>query len=107
MPRTVNVKAIKNLTILGTGTQSNIFDRGIHKFFKKYTYDRIGISMSLKDDQFVLRGLERRGDQELFVKGRLPFPINVVNMQPGEPISFQDMIDRVQNLDVSTVTIGR
>jgi hypothetical protein len=105
--RTVNVKAIQNLTILGTGASPSIFDRGIHRFFDKYTYSRIGIAMTLKDDVFVLRGLERRGDQELFVKGRLPFPINVVNAQPGTPISFQDMIERVRNLDVSAATVGK
>jgi len=105
--RTVNVKAIQNLTILGTGTRPSIFDRGIHRFFDKYTYSRIGIAMTLKDDLFTLRGLERRGDQELFVKGRLPFPINVVNAQPGAPISFQDMIERVRNLDVSAATVGK
>ena len=63
--------------------------------------------MSLKDDEFILRGLERHGGQELFVKGRLPFPINVVNMQPGAPISFQDMLERVRSLDVSAATIQR
>jgi len=103
--RSVNVKAIKNLTILGTGTQPSIFDRGIHRFFDTYTYSRIGIAMTLKDDVFMLRGLERRGEQELFVKGRLPFPINVVNAQPGAPISFQDMLERVRNLDVTAATV--
>jgi hypothetical protein len=105
--RTVNVKAIQNLTVLGTGTRPSIFDRGIHRFFDKYTYSRVGIAMTLKDDVFVLRGLERRGEQELFVKGRLPFPINVVNAQPGAPISFQDMLERVKNLDVTAATVQK
>lgn len=105
--RTVNVKAIKNLTILGTGTSTNIFDRGIQKFFDKYTYSRIGVQVTLQDDQMILRGLERSGDRELFVKGRLPFPINVVNAQPGVAVSFQDMVERLKSLDLGSVKVEK
>lgn len=107
VPRTINVKAIKNLTILGTGTSSNVFDRGIQKFFDKYTYDRIGIQVTMRDDQMTLRGLEKSGERELFVKGRLPFPINVINAQPGSAVSFQDMVERLKGLDLGRATVQR
>ena len=48
-----------------------------------------------------MRGLERRGDRELFVKGRLPFPIDIVNAQPGRTVSFRAMRDRLGNVDFS------
>ena len=104
VPRTINVKAIDNIAILGTGGRVGVFDRGIHRFLKKYTYDALGIRMTLDRDVFVVRGLERRRDRELFLKGRLPFPIDVVNAQPGRSVSFRTMLDRVRSLDVTAAT---
>lgn len=104
--RVVSVRAINNIAILGTGAGTNILDRGIHKFFNRYTYGALGISMSLRGDAFRLRGLEHRGDRELFLRGRLPFPIDVVNAQPGGAVSFQTMVRRLRSLDVSKATTG-
>ena len=105
--RVVSVRAINNIAILGTGAGTNILDRGIHKLFDRYTYGALGISMSLSGDAFRLRGLEHRGDRELFLRGRLPFPIDVVNAQPGGSVSFQTMVRRLRSLDVSKATTGR
>jgi hypothetical protein len=102
--RTINVKAIDNIAILGTGGRVGILDRGLHKFLDRYTYGALGIHMSLENDVFLLRGLERRGDRELFLKGRLPFPIDVVNAQPGMTVSFRTMLERVRSLDFSAAT---
>ena len=60
--------------------------------------------MSLANDHFLLRGLERRGDQELFVKGRFPLRLDVVNVEPGMTVSFRTMIERLRTLDVTTAT---
>jgi hypothetical protein len=102
VPRTINVKALNNIAILGTGGRVSAFDRGIHKFFDNYTYDRLGIHMTLVDDVFLLRGLERRGDRELFLKGRFPLRIDVVNVEPGKTVSFSTMLERVQSIEFST-----
>lgn len=107
VPRTVDVKAINNLTILGTGQRSNVFDRGIQRFFKRYTYDRLGVELRLDDDVLLMRGLEHRGDKELFLSGRLPFRIDVVNAQPGKTVSFQAMMRRLRSLDFANVTSDR
>ena len=105
--RTVNVKAINNLAILGTGGKISVFDRGIHKFLDKYNYDRLGVQLTLKSDALVLRGLERSGQRELFLKGAFPFPINVINAQPGYPVSFQTMAERLRSLDLGKVSVQR
>ena len=60
--------------------------------------------MALAQDSFLLRGLERRGERELFLKGRLPFRIDVVNAQPGKAVSFRTMLDRLRTLDFSAST---
>ncbi len=104
MPRTVDVKAVNNITILGTGQRAGVLDRGIQKFFDRYTYQRLGVTMRLDRDVLLLRGLERRGDKELFLRGRLPFRIDVVNAQPGKTVSFQTMVGRLKSLDFARAT---
>lgn len=105
VPRVVSVKAINNLAILGTGQKTSVLDRGLRRFFKRYTYSRLGVEMRLADDVFELRGLERRGGRELFLRGRLPFPIDVVNAQPGRTVSFQVMLRRLGSLDLEAATV--
>jgi hypothetical protein len=63
--------------------------------------------MTLDNDRFVLRGLERRGSQALFLKGKLPFAIEVVNVAPGRAIGFRSMLERVRRLDSAGVTTDR
>ena len=58
------------------------------------------------NDVFLLRGTESRGERELFLKGRLPFRIDIVNVKPGQTVSFRAMVDRVGSLDFSTATTG-
>lgn len=102
----IDVKAINNIAILGGGGKIGIFDRGLHKLLDTYTYSRLGVAMLLADDVFLLRGLERRGDRELFIKGRLPFPIDVVNGKPERTVSFRTMLDRVKSVEFK-VHVGR
>ncbi len=102
--RSVTVRAVRNLTILGSGGNATMLDRGITRFFDRYTYSRLGIAMSLEDDMFLLRGLERRGRRELFIKGRLPLPIDVVNAQPGRRVAFRSMLERLRALDLESAS---
>lgn len=105
--RTINVKAINNIAILGTGGGVSVLDKGIHKFFDEYTYGKLGIAMSLKNDAFLLRGLVHEGGREFFLRGRLPFPIHVVNVQPGTTVSFRTMVERLKSLDFGAATTSR
>jgi hypothetical protein len=96
----ISVKAIRNISILGSGNRVGLLDRGLQSFFKNYTYSEIGIEMTLADDRFLMRGTARRGEKELFLKGRLPFRIDIVNVAPGNAVSFQSMLARLSNLEV-------
>lgn len=106
VPRTIGVKAINNLAILGTGGEVSVLDRGLHRFLDRYTYDRLGIRAVLEDDRFLLRGLEHEGDEELFLEGRFPLPIDIVNARPGQTIGFRSMLERLRRIDFSAATTG-
>lgn len=99
--RKISVKAIENISILGAGPRVGILDRGLQKFFDSYNYSRLGFTMKLDQDRFLLRGTERRGQRELFVKGRMPFRIDIVNAAPGQTVSFRTMMSRLGNLQVA------
>ncbi len=103
-PQRISLKAVNNIAIVGTGSGLGFLDSGLRRFISSYAYHSIGIEMALSNDHFLLRGLERRGDQELFVKGRFPLRLDVVNVQPGMTVSFRTMIQRLRTLDVTTVT---
>jgi hypothetical protein len=104
VPRTLNVKAINTISLLGTGSKVTVLDRGLQKLFDNYTYERLGIGLQLDDDRFRLTGLEHRGERELFLKGRLPLRIDVVNARPGQTVSFKTMTERVANIEFSMGT---
>lgn len=104
VPQRISLKAVNNIAIVGTGSGLGFLDRGLRRFIDSYAYHAIGIEMALSEDHFLLRGLERRGDRELFVKGRFPLRLDVVNVDPGMTVSFQTMIKRLRTLDVTTAT---
>jgi hypothetical protein len=104
VPQRISLKAVNNIAIVGTGSGLGFLDRGLRRFISSYAYHSIGIEMALSEDHFLLRGLERRGDRELFVKGRFPLRLDVVNVDPGMTVSFRSMIQRLRTLDVTTVT---
>src|SRR5262249_53725699 len=102
--RTIDVKAVNNLAILGTGGGAGALGHGLTRFIHRFTYEALGIHMTLARDEFLLRGLERSHGREMFLTGRLPFPIEIVNAQPGTPISFSEMLERLRSLDGGTAT---
>ncbi|MEM9554321.1 MAG: hypothetical protein AAGC60_08690 [Acidobacteriota bacterium] len=101
--QTVDVKAVQNLTILGTGARPTVFDRGLRRLFDSYRYAELGLAARLDSDVLTLRGLAGRtdGGGEYFLRGRLPFAINIVNASPGQTVSFQAMVRRLQTIDLS------
>ncbi|MEM8933427.1 MAG: hypothetical protein AAGE94_19710, partial [Acidobacteriota bacterium] len=101
--QTVDVKAVRNLTILGTGADPGALDRGLTRLLSRFRYSELGVEVSLDRDILLLRGLIQRDDKELFLAGRFPFGIDVVNARPGQTVSFQTMVRRLQALDTSRV----
>lgn len=104
-PRWIDVEAVNNLSVLGTGGG---LQQGLaRRFLRRFTYDKLGVSVQLADDRFLLRGLVHKRGREFFLKGRLPFPIDIVNAEPGSSVSFESMLDRLRNLEHVRWTRGR
>jgi len=103
--QTITVKAINNLAILGTGGRITAFDRGFQRLIDRYNYAKLGIRASLHEDRFVLRGTAGKPGKEKFLAGKLPFRIDIVNVRPGTPVSFRSMLERLRDLDVSTIRL--
>jgi hypothetical protein len=95
----VSLTAVNNISLVGTG--SALSGRGISlmaKFFREFSYDRIGIECRLKNDVFTVRGIIREDGVEYLVKRRFFAGINVINANPDNRIGFSDMLDRVKRV---------
>ena len=92
----INVDALKKISILGTGSAS-VLSSGIYQFFKEYRYKKIGFKGFLKNDKFILLGVESEGNKEYLVKGGF-FPPKVDVINYTREVSFQEMIKRLKRI---------
>ena len=105
VPQRINLDAVENITILGTGQGFQMgVGRGLAVFFEEFGYDSIGFYCTLKNDNFRMQGKTIRGDTEYFVKGVMLGPqINVINRNPGQGVSFKSMIERINRIGTKRV----
>jgi len=93
----ISVKALKKISILGSGGPASILDRGIYRLFKRYRYEKMGIRGGLRNDRMVLHGIMRQGDREYIVKGGLlPPKVDVISYT--QEISFKELIRRLRRI---------
>ncbi len=92
----ISVSAIRQLSILG-GSGGDVFTQGILGFFDEYRYAKMGFKCSLKNDRFLLRGVESDDGKEYLVVGStLPPRVNVVSH--SQEIAFPEMVRRLQRV---------
>jgi len=96
----ISVDAIDNISIIGTGSGAvgTILRSGINRFFKEYPYSRIGIKCYLENDKFHLRGKIHESGNEYFIRRAFLRGIDVINRDPNNEISFDDMQERIQRI---------
>jgi hypothetical protein len=95
--QTINVEALKNISILGSGASVSILDRGIYRFFRNYGYSKIGFSASLKNDNLLVLGIGGEDGVGYLVKGGLlPPKVDVINYTQN--ISFKEMVKRLMRI---------
>ncbi len=93
----ISVDAIENISIIGTGSGAvgAILKSGVNRFFKEYPYSRIGIRCALENDNFRLSGKIHEGNTEYFIRKSFLRGLDVINRDPDNTISFNDMQERV------------
>lgn len=95
--QTISVDAIENISIIGTGSGAvgAILKTGINSFFKEYPYSKIGIRCNLQHDNFRFNGKIHKGGKEYFIRKGFFRGIDVINRDPDNIISFNDMQERI------------
>ena len=75
-----------------------MLSQGIYRFIDFYRYRKIGMTCSLHNDAFYLRGTAKKGsDQYLVDGGLLPPRIDVIISSPA--ISFKEMMRRLKRIE--------
>jgi hypothetical protein len=96
VPQRVSVAAIDQLTILG-GADSGPVARGILRLFDEYRYAKMGLRCRLRNDRFILQGIEQHDGKDFLVVGTLlPPTVNVISH--NQVIAFSEMIERLKRI---------
>ena len=90
----ISVTALRQLSILG-GSGGDPISRGILSLFDEYGYAKMGFRCQLRNDRFLLHGVESSGGTETLVVGSfLPPRVNVVSH--NQVIAFSEMVRRLK-----------
>ncbi len=100
VPKFINIRAIENIGILGTGWgELDDLRKGINRFFSEYAYREIGLSCTLQDDLFRLRGTIIEDGIEYLVRKPGWFGIDIINKNPDNEILFSDILERIRSIE--------
>jgi hypothetical protein len=99
--QTFSLKAVNNLSVISSGEKSLVPSRWWLRFVSKFSYSKIGIASTLRNDTFTLRGTIVEKGVEYLVKKSALFGISVVNRMPDKTISFKDMVQRLRRVGES------
>ncbi|MBZ4659082.1 MAG: putative rane protein [Desulfacinum sp.] len=100
--RKISVTAIDNLAQVGTAQSPFVGMASLLKvFFKDFPYQKIGIRCRLENDYFTVRGLVHEGGREYLVRRGLVRGVNVINQNPRNRISWNDMVARLSRIGKS------
>jgi hypothetical protein len=98
-PKRIQIKAIENLNLLGSGWGDfDVFRQGISRWIDEYEYREIGLAGRLEDNRFSLRGTIVEDGVEYLVRSPGWFGIDVINKNPDNEIQFSDILDRIQRM---------
>jgi hypothetical protein len=93
----ISVEALEKISIIGTGFSARVLNRVIYQLFKEYKYSKMGFRGWLKNDTFLLLGIEMEGEKGYLVKGGLlPPKVNVISYV--QVISFREMVKRLKRV---------
>lgn len=92
----ISVAAIEQLSILG-GAGASPVSAAVLGFFDEYRYAKMGARCRLRNDRFLLRGIERYEEKDFLVVGTfMPPTVNVVSH--NQVIAFNEMVRRLARI---------
>ncbi|MFQ5442352.1 MAG: hypothetical protein ACE5EB_06480 [Thermodesulfobacteriota bacterium] len=95
----ISTSALEKISILGTGGGASVLNRGIYRLFKEYRYEKMGFKGRLKNDKFLLIGIETEGDKGYIIKGGfLPPRVDVISYTQN--ISFKELVERLKRINI-------
>ena len=98
----ISVRAVDNIARIGGGSSPFMgLAGGFTSFFKEFSYNKIGVIASLKNDVFRINGTIKRGGKEYLVERGRFSGVNIVNQNPDNRIRFKDMVKRIQRVTSS------
>jgi hypothetical protein len=99
VPKKINVQAIENISLLGTGWgELGGLRSGINRWFQEYNYREIGLTCSLAEGRVTLRGTIFEDGLEYLVRKPGLIGIDVINRNPENEIDFLDMLERIRRI---------
>ena len=99
VPKKINVQAIENVSLLGTGWgELGGLRSGINRWFQEYDYREIGLTCSLVEGRVTLRGTIFEDGLEYLVRKPGLIGIDVINRNPENEIDFSDMLERFRRI---------
>lgn len=101
--QSISVEAIKNLSILGTGSSAigRVLSSGLNRFFQYYPYSKIGMRVTLHNDRLSVRGTIHEGGTEYLIRKGFFRGIDMINQNPENVTSFRDMRERIKRIFAS------
>ena len=99
VPKKINVQAIENISLLGTGWgELGGLRSGINRWFQEYNYREIGLTCSLAEGRVTLRGTIFEDGLEFLVRKPGLIGIDVINRNPENEIDLFDMLERIRRI---------
>ncbi len=102
----ISMDAIESITVLGTGMKTSV-QGGLTSLFRDFPYSRIGLRCKLRNDVFAVRGTILSEEKEYIIKRGWLRGVDIINQNPDNRISFQDMQERIKRvMDSEKATPG-
>ncbi len=97
--RKISLTAVENVTELsGGGSPFRGVGGLMTSLFKTFRYSELGIACNLKNDFFTIRGTVVEDGTEYLLKRGILGGINIINQNPNNRISWNDMLRRIERV---------
>ncbi|RPH86510.1 MAG: hypothetical protein EHM75_07765 [Desulfobacteraceae bacterium] len=108
VPKKINVQAIENVSLLGTGWgEMGGLRTGINRWFQEYSYREIGLTCTLAKGRVSLRGTILEEGLEFLVRKSGLTGIDIINRNPENEIDFSDMLERIRRIQKNKAQGGK